>query len=137
MTGQQVFLALWRPAWHEMDQSLSVGEHGRFWFDRSHGPSADVADHGVTFVFYNQSMSHQGSEVRCATIVDLKHDQLGALSRIDTDGLDYVFQTTDGREVIVNAEEEPGALYDSDLQVPGWNVWVTISNVTEPVADHA
>ncbi len=136
MTGQQVFLAIWRPAWHEMDQSLFVGEHRRLWFDRSHRPAADVADRGVRFVFYNQLMSHQDSEVRYATIVDLKHDQLGALSRVDADGLDYVFQTNDGREVIVNAEEEPGALYDSDLQVPEWNVWVPLSDVTDPVADH-
>ena len=66
MTGQQVFLAIWRPAWHETDQSLFVGEHRRLWFDRSHRPAANAADRGVRFVFYNQLMSHQDSEVRYA-----------------------------------------------------------------------
>ena len=131
---RQVVLALWKPAWHERDQSLVIGQQQRIWFCRTSVPSTDVDGNSVSLTLYNQSVEPQTRELRFATIVHLKNDVLGELKRVDADGLDYTFETASGVEWIVNAEEEPGVIYDSDLRVADWSVWLTLSDVSDPVA---
>ncbi len=131
---RQVVLALWKPVWHERDQSLVLGQQQRIWFCRRCAPSTDVDGNSVSLVLYNQSVEPQNRELRFATIVHLKNDVLGELKRVDADGLDYTFETVSEVKWIVNAEEEPGVIYDSDLRVADWSVWLTLSDVSEPVA---
>lgn len=129
--------ALWTPGWYEMDQSLAVGERQKFWFFQTN-PDTDYCgdpDTEINLVFFNQLDSSANCQVRIAKILEIKHKQLGLLSRIDTDGLDYIFAPIDGDEIIVNAEEDPGATYDSDLEIDDWSVIVMLSEVSEPVGD--
>lgn len=126
--------ALWTPGWYELDQSLIVGQNQRFWFFQT--PPLDERDEPIDLVFFNQMSSSANSQVRYARVLDIEHAELGPLQRIDTDGLDYIFYPIEGNEVVVNAEEEPGSIYDGeDLKVTDWSVLVTLADVSEPVAD--
>ncbi len=126
--------AIWTPGWYELDQSLVVGQNQRFWFFQT--PPSTGNDEPIDLVFFNQMASSANSQVRSARILDIEHTELGPLQRIDTDGLDYIFYPIEGNEVVVNAEEEPGTIYDDDdLKISDWSVLVTLADVSEPVAD--
>jgi hypothetical protein len=128
--------ALWTPGWYELDQSLVVGQHQRFWFFQT--PPSTGANEPIDFMFFNQMASSANSQVRYARVLDIEHTDLGPLQRIDTDGLDYIFYPIDGNEVVVNAEEEPGKVYDNDeMAIEDWSVLVTLADVSDPVADLA
>ena len=132
--------ATWIPGWYELDQTLCVGERQKLWF--FHTPPEDlVADSGASdaqtpdFVFFNQLDSTTNCQVRFAKVVEMIHPVLGPLSKIDTDGCDYIFFPVDGEEVVVNAEEEPGNVYDDKINIDQWNVFVKLEDVSEPVVD--
>ena len=129
--------ALWTPGWYELDQSLVVGQHQRFWFYTT-PPIYSNVDIDVDLVFFNQLSSAAKNQVRYARILDIEHPELGPLQRVDTDGLDYIFYPIDGPEFVVNAEEEPGSIYDNDtFSVDDWSVYVTLADVSEPVTEIA
>jgi hypothetical protein len=135
MSQSVTVTALWAPGWHELDQSLAVGRRQRFWFFETNplkeiqGESANEFD----LVFFNQLDSSANCQVRFAQIVEIKHKQLGLLSEIDTAGLDYIFVTIDGNDILVNAEEDPGTTYDCNLEIEDWSVVVTLSDLSEPI----
>lgn len=52
-------------------------------------------------------------------IVAIRHPELGEIRKIDTRGLDYTITLADGTALLVNAEEDPGKLYEG---TPG--AWV-------------
>ena len=55
------------------------------------------------------------------------------MQRVDTEGLDYIFYPVDGTEFVVNAEEDPGVIYDEEeLVVDDWSVIVTLADVSSP-----
>lgn len=125
--------AVWTPSWYEMDQSLSVGIKQKFWFFQdkpSHGDQEDIE-----LAFFNQLDSEVNSVTRFAEIVEIYHDVLGPLARVDTDGLDYIFVPIEGSEIFVNAEEEPGNAYDTEFEIEDWTLLVTLQNVSEPICD--
>ena len=99
--------ASWIPGWYELDQTLSLGERQKVWFFQT--PPDEVAVDGPTpdFIFFNQLDSTTNCQVRFAKVVEMVHPTLGALTKIDTDGCDYIFFPVDGEEVVVNAEENP------------------------------
>lgn len=142
--------ALWVPGWYELDQTLVLGQRQKLWFfitppndalnnDMSiNDPSgSDASDNGPTpdFVFFNQLDSTTNCQIRFATVVEMLHPQIGPLQRIDTDGCDYLFFPVDGEEIVVNAEEEPGQVYDDRLTIDQWVVNVTLEEVSDPVVD--
>lgn len=124
--------AIWTPGWYEMDQSLAVGIKQKFCFFREM-PQSEFMGEPIDLVFYNQLDSDCNSLVRFAHVVEIYHDQLGQLTHIDTDGLDYIFVTAEGTDVVVNAEEEPGSTYNSDLDIEDWSVLVTLDHVSDPI----
>ena len=125
--------AVWRPSWYEMDQSIAVGSDSRFCFYQdSRGQGLDEE---IDFSFFNQLDSDANSETRFATVAGICHSVLGPLSRVDTDGLDYIFTLLDGTDVVVNAEEEPGKSYDDGIEIEDWSVVVSLVNVSEPLGD--
>ncbi len=142
MSESTVRTAIWTPGWYELDQTLVLGERQKYWFfqnpptrsKRDQHPSADDE-----LVFYNQLDSTKNCCVRYAKIVEMIHPQLGALMRIDTDGLDYIFYPVAGEEVIVNAEEDPGSIYDSNgtAEISDWSVFVKLTDVSEPANELA
>ena len=143
MTVSKFRSAIWTPGWYELDQSLIVGELQKYWFFQ-HPPRSvfgddsdeqgDELDH---LIFYNQLDSDSNCVVLYARIVEMVHPQLGNLIRVDTDGLDYIFFPIDGGEVVVNAEEEPGKVYDADLNISDWSVFVKLADVSQPIVNTA
>ena len=125
--------AIWNPSWYELDQSLAMGIKKKFWFFQEKPADAQTSD--ADLVFFNQLDSEINSVVRFAEIVEIYHPILGTLARVDTDGLDYIFVPIEGSEIYVNAEEEPGKTYDSDVEVDDWSLVVTLQNVSEPICD--
>ena len=68
----------------------------------------------------------------------MEHSEFGPLNRVDTDGLDYIFYPMDGNEFVVNADEEPGAIYDDEdrgSKIDDWSVVVTLSDVSSPLVE--
>jgi len=127
--------ATWIPGWYELDQTLSLGERQKVWFFQT--PPDEVAVDGPTpdFIFFNQLDSTTNCQVRFAKVVEMVHPELGPLTKIDTDGCDYIFFPVDGEEVVVNAEEDPGSAYDENLNIDQWTVFVKLEDVSEPVVD--
>ena len=137
-TEQQTRKALWVPGWYELDQALTIGENGRLWFYQD--PPSELQDvESYDFVFFNQLNSAANCQVRTATIMSIQHVLLGELRQVETDGLDYVFHPMEGQSVTVNAEENPGSVYDSPpgtpIDIQDWTVSVTLSGVSEPIVD--
>jgi len=137
MSDSSTINALWTPGWYELDQTLVIGERQKFWFFQTPPEECKSVGQNVDLVFYNQLDSTKNCNVRYATIVEMRHPQLGQLVRVDTDGLDYIFFPFEGEEVVVNAEEEPGTTYEGGVQVDDWSVLVVLTDVSEPVTADA
>ena len=132
-TDRSLMTALWTPGWYELDQSLAVGDTGQFWFFQN--PPQDLPGiERVDFVFFNQLSSAANCQVRTARILSMDHNALGKVNRVDTGGLDYIFTLDQGEEIVVNAEEDPGAVYNRDERVDDWSLRVQLVDVSEPLA---
>ena len=132
--------AIWTPGWYELDQTLVLGQRQKFWFFQTIPDTDSQADHAAShsdtnLMFFNKSDASENCVARFARIEEMHHAQLGAILRVDTDGLDYIFFPVEGEEVIVNAEEEPGLAYDFDQPISDWSIHVKLSDVSEPIAD--
>lgn len=134
MTIKVTQKALWTPRWYELDQSLVVGQRQRFWFYIN--PPLERVEETFDLVFFNQMTSTANSQIRYARVVDIEHPEFGPLQRVDSDGLDYIFYPVSGNEVVVNAEEDPGAVCDdSELRIKDWSVTVTLNDVSHPLVE--
>src|SRR4051794_18513573 len=102
-------LAAWCPGWYELDPPLEVGLTDDFAFWRV------VPDHlrgSEELVLYN-TLWHPGDAVVArGTITSIRHPELGVVRAVDTRGLDYTVTLADGTQLLVNAEEEPGRLFE-------------------------
>lgn len=136
MSNSDQQVAIWTPGWYELDQTLVLGQRQKFWFFDSVTDSMSGSDGDETgLVFFNKSDTSENCVARFARIDEMHHAQLGAILRVDTDGLDYIFFPVEGEEVIVNAEEEPGQAYDLGESISDWSIHVKLSDVSEPIAD--
>ncbi len=126
---------MWAPGWYELDQPLAVGQSNQFWFYRQ--PPADLPDvESYDFVFFNRFSAVDNCQVRTAHVISIEHPELGPLARVDTAGLDYVFITDRGDNIVVNAEESPGTVFQKEsesLLVDNWSISVVLTNVSEPL----
>src|SRR5262245_42728008 len=98
----------WVPGWYELDPPLEIGLTGEFPFWRV------VPDHlqgPESLVLYNTLWRPEDVVVAEGTIVAIQHPELGMVRKVDTRGLDYTITLVDGTELLVNAEEEPGRVY--------------------------
>ena len=95
-------IAQWRPGWYELDQSIEVGLRAEFGFLADADP----------LIFHNTLWEPNRAVAAVGTIARITHDQLGSVRKVDAVGLDYTFVLEDGRELVVNAEEEPGKLHE-------------------------
>lgn len=127
-------LALWLPGWYEMDQPLRVTQRVNLWFYRI--PPADIPNvEDFDFIFFNQLSAPDNCQVREATVVSIEHHQLGPMREVETQGLDYVFFTTSGETIVVNAEENPGSTQPPTLNINDWSLRVILEDVSDPVTD--
>jgi hypothetical protein len=114
----------WVPGWHELDQSLEVGMSGEFYFWRVVPEGLHVPQ---ALVFYNALWNPAEMVVASGAITEIRHPVLGALRKVDTIGLDYTFVLANGTELEVNAEEEPGKLYEREGKVnPAVGDWALV-----------
>lgn len=127
----------WVPGWYELDPPLEVGLTDEFAFWRV------VPDHlrgPEPLVLYNTLWHPEKAVVARGTIAAIRHPALGAVRRVDTRGLDYTITLADGTELTVNAEEEPGKLYEragegwreSPRVVGDWRFVVAFESLSEP-----
>jgi hypothetical protein len=134
MTDSSEKKALWTPGWYELDQTLVLGERQKYWFFNEPPEECVKPGDDVDLVFYNQLDSSKNCVVRYARIAEMVHPQLGQLLRVDTDGLDYIFFPVEGEEIVVNAEEEPGSIYNGGQQIDDWSVLVKLTEVSETMS---
>lgn len=126
--------ALWKPAWYELDQPIAVGQRDRFNFFKNPPEEFLQADE-YDFVFFNRLLTDANCEVRLATVLQIEHPTLGRLQQVVTDGLDYIFVRSDGTDILVNAEEEPGSSHEPGIFVTDWSIRVMLTEVSEPLAE--
>jgi hypothetical protein len=134
-TANKTWTALWVPGWYELDQPLETGKRNRFWFFQQPPSGIDEVEM-YDFVFFNELNSAANCQVREATVLSIDHPQLGGLSGVATDGLDYRFVLADGTTLVVNAEEDPGTVAGDGPDVPcidNWSVAVVLTDVSDPV----
>jgi hypothetical protein len=67
----------------------------------------------------------------CGTIVAISHTDLGEIREVDTRGLDYTIHLADGTTLCVNAEEEPGTLYEPTEEKSPRLAWARSSRVVD------
>ena len=99
----------WVPGWYELDQALEVGLDAEFAFLRV------VPEHlrGLQrFVLYNDLLHTKDVVFACGKILAIWHAELGNIRKVDTSGLDYTVTLVDGSDLVVNAEENPGKIYE-------------------------
>jgi hypothetical protein len=125
--------AEWRPGWYELDQGIEVGLRAQFAFF-----PPGTHDGNGPLVFYNTLWRPEEAVAARGTIARIVHPVLGAVQKVDTQGLDYTFVLADGRRFVVDAEEEPGQLFEESAQgwrrvtppVESWTLFVDITDLT-------
>jgi hypothetical protein len=126
--------AEWRPGWYELDQSLELGATSKFAFFT---PAPD-AEPDAPLLFFNTLWSARDAVVAIGTVSRITHPTLGQIRKVDARGLDYTVVLIDGRELTVNAEEEPGRLYEktdtgwslASTQVDSWVLSVELTDLS-------
>jgi hypothetical protein len=127
----------WVPGWYELDPPLEVMQTDEFAFWRV------VPDHlcgPERLVLYNTLWHPNDAVIARGTIAAIRHPEFGAVRKVDTRGLDYTITLADGTELLVNAEEEPGKLYErvgeewreSPRVVSDWRFVVEFASLSEP-----
>jgi hypothetical protein len=130
-------LATWIPSWYELDAPLRVGDEDDFYFWRN------VPTHlcgSEALVFYNSLWRPEDVLVAHGTVVAIVHPELGSIHEVDTRGLDYTITLADGVLLKVDAEENPGLVYEfvncvyvpSPRKVTAWRFAVNLQDLSDP-----
>lgn len=118
-------LVKWKPGWYELDQSIVVGDRDLFYLSEDDR------------YFSHALLTSRGREheVR-AEILRITHPDLGEIRGAIAIGLDYSIYLSDGTELLVEAEETPGMLYDPRYTVSDWtfDVEINIIEDDEPIS---
>ncbi len=105
--------ALWEPGWYNLDHSLKVGRRDVFAFRR---PYVETRP-GYDRLFANDI--GRDRDYRSAVVVSIVHAELGALAEVDAEPFgQYRFTLADGRWVVIEAEQGPGAVNDAHPDFP-------------------
>ena len=111
----------WTAAWYELDQTIIVGDKDWFYL-----PSDEN-----THSFFNELYQSNSFIRKKLEIKKISHPVLGDISGIVAIGLDYTIYLTDGTMLEVNAEEEPGKIYNSSLVIGDWTFDVKVRVLDE------
>ena len=111
----------WTAAWYELDQTIIVGDKDWFYL-----PS-DENNH----FFFNELYQSNSFIRKKLEIERITHPVLGNVKGIVTIGLDYTIYLTDGTMLEVNAEENPGQIYNSSLAIDDWTFDVEVRILDE------
>jgi hypothetical protein len=127
--------AAWVPGWYGLDQPLAVGLTGEFTFWRD--PPEDPRGGPERLVFYNTLLGSGEALIGSGSVVAISHAELGEIREVDTwsEPFEYAFHLADGTTLEVNAEEEPGRLYEgtgwSSRIVKDWRLSVELDSLSE------
>ena len=127
--------AVWFPGWYGLDQPLAVGVTDEFAFWRN--PPEDLRGGAERLVFYNTLWGSEEALIGSGTVVAISNAELGEIREVDTrsEPLDYLIRLADGTTLDVNAEEEPGRLYEgtewSSRIVNDWRMSVEFDSLSE------
>ena len=123
MTKERIH-ALWVPFWYGLDPYLEVDLLSNFelfisipsWLQEL---LANQAILDVDEVFYcgPRDGGSAGAKEICARIASIKHDELGSIVRVDTEGLSYKIYLEDSTVVTIDAEERPGTIESQPARV--------------------
>ncbi|QYJ79070.1 hypothetical protein [Shewanella acanthi] len=121
--------ALWIPAWYERDPSIFVGVTEEFVF---HKPASHEA-----LRFYSGAEDTAAVKATGA-ISSIHHKVLGDIESVDAQGLDYTLVLKDGRRLLVNADDDPGLIYEwvdeswqrSEMVIQDWQLDVKFTSLS-------
>lgn len=111
----------WTAAWYELDQTIIVGDKDWFYL-----PS-DENNHS----FFKELYDGNSFIRKKLAIEKITHPVLGDVRGIVAIGLDYTIFLTDGTVLEVNAEEQPGQIYNSSLVIDDWTFDVEVRVLDE------
>ena len=94
-------IAIWKPDWYELDQSVTVDATETFLFVTS----------GQPLKFATNLESGEWLEVK---IISIKNKEIGNIAKIDTEGLTYKFYFDASNFIRIEAEETPGKFENGD-----------------------
>ena len=126
---------LWIPGWYALDQSLKSNHLQKLAFWREVPAYLQETER---WVFFNSLWEPNEVVVYYGLVLQMRHPQLGSIDEISAEDLDYTFKLHEGKELIVNAEECPGKIYErldgnetieSNLSIWDWKVVVHISQL--------
>ena len=106
--------------WYELAQTITVGEMQEIHFFKDVEP----------LTFYCGLWYPKKAICRNYKIEQIIHPVLGNIQSINTRGLDYTITLITGEQLTVNAEEEPGKVYNYHIQPESWVFNVLLSTNT-------
>jgi hypothetical protein len=112
--------------WYELDQPIKVGMVDEFLFVRDQQP----------LQFYSGLHHPERWTPIQGKILSITHPELGGVSEINTQGLDYTITLCDGTSFKVEAEETPGDVYDHPVKPSDWTFTIemeTHNNTSEHI----
>ncbi len=107
----------WTLAWYELDETIIVGDTD--WFC--------ITKDGF---FSNARLRNEEKYIK-AEILNISHPVLGDIKGVITVGLDYTIYLNNGEIIEVNAEEDPGKIYDTRYDVKDWTFGVFVNVLEE------
>ena len=111
----------WTAAWYELDQTIIVGDKARFYL------SSDENNHS----FFNELYQSNSFIQKKLEVIRISHPVFGDVRGIVAIGLDYTIYLIDGTVLEVNAEEQPGQIYNSSLVIDDWTFEVEVNVLDE------
>jgi hypothetical protein len=135
-TAQGSIIAAWCPGWYSLDQPIHVGMENVFYFWRL---VPEYLRGSETLVFYNTLWRTEDVLVARGVIERITHSQLGSIQSVVSTGFDYVITLDDDSQLLVNAEEEPGRIFeqisgewvDSPISIADWRIFVELKGFSE------
>ena len=123
--------AFYRFRFYELDQSLTVGEERVFAFfvDPYLSLVEDMRIYDDMVMVFVNSIGRENTFRHRCRINSIYHPELGAVISIDTKGLDYTIILENEQKIVLNAEEEPGKVFDGAKQVSDWAFLVDLTPV--------
>ena len=107
----------WTAAWYELDQTIIVGDKDWFYLPSNENNHS----------FFNELYQSNSFIRKKLEIIRISHPVLGDVRGIVAIGLDYTIYLTDGTVLEINAEEQPGQIYNSSLIIDDWTFDVEVS----------
>jgi hypothetical protein len=130
--------ALWVPTWYDLDHEIALGWQDSLRFFVTPDPDVlqiahDAGKRDFDAILFTGLASSGPWFTLFGTVTSIQHAQLGAIQSIFSNGLDYTVVPVEGPPFIVNAEEQPGTVWDAVAEkwielpvIPHWIMEVTI-----------